>query len=99
MNNNTNDFLEGDMKKGQLVEISYKHPGGWEYGVVSKIYDDRCLILKEYGGRLMCEFTQPNSEKNPNEQWLSDDVKVAELFVDGKPVMAKKNLLGGYKFL
>jgi hypothetical protein len=85
---------------GQLVELLYKAESKnawWEYGVVEYIYDDRVQIarkgIKPYMHILV---STDNENKMVSNQPVNSNVTF--LFKNGKPVMAKKKLFGGYKF-
>lgn len=83
-----------DIVIGQLVQsIDGKT---WRYAIVTKIYDDRCETINEFGGLTMVmlgDITEGFKNKHMNENGESDF-----LYSDGKPVMAKKTLFGKYKF-
>jgi hypothetical protein len=92
------DYKVKNIIEGQLAELIYKNEGEnaqWQYCVVENIYDDRIQFLKEDGYRYMHVINTNDNENSilANQKSMSN---LTLLYKDGKPVMAKKKLFGGY---
>ena len=90
--------------KGQLVILTYFFEGenaDWEYGVVEHVYDGNVHIVKEHGGRYMHVTKSDNPNNEEYNSLLGEQpskMYVTPLNSNGRPVIAKKNIFGKYKF-
>jgi len=81
--------------EGQLVEVTIDK--AWYFGVVTEIFDDMYYIITENNHRVM-KHNKEKMDQKEIEDTLIENSYVRPLLKDGKPVMAKKKLFGGYKF-
>lgn len=89
------------MVKGQLMEVVHKKEEGgnwWEYGVVLRVFDKKVQIKTETNKNIMHSFDIEDEEGYLGEEWYANNIKIVELYKDGQIVMAKRGMLGGYKF-
>lgn len=85
---------------GQLAELAWRNDGanaGWCYCFVENIFDDRIQFRKEDGGMYMHVLEKTDKESCIIDQQPTKTL-LNMLYKDGKPVIAKKKLFGGYKF-
>jgi hypothetical protein len=81
---------------GQLLISNYVDFDGdktWEYVVVTDVFDNKAILKRKHGGRLIANLNENGEvKKSENNNYLEDLLK------NGQPVMAKKTLFGKYKF-
>ena len=89
--------------KGQLVILTHFLEGenaSWEYGVVENVYDGHVHVAKEFGGRYMYVATSDDTDDEYDSLLGKQKSRtfVTPLTSNGRPVIAKNNIFGKYKF-